>query len=137
MEVAALAAFLAPCLPYLVKAGETVADKAATALGDEAWKLAQRVWGKLRPRVEAKEAAMEAAEDVAAKPDDPRAQAALALQLEKLLAADPDLMTELTALWKQAPPAARTVVASGDRSIAVGGNATGVFVTGDHDDVTR
>ncbi len=136
MEVAALAAFLAPFLPYLVKAGETFADKAATAFGEDAWEFARKLWGKLRPKVEEKEAAKEAAGDVAAAPDDPRAKAALELQLEKLLAGDPELAKELSSLWQQAA-AAKIVSASGDRSIAVGGNASGIFVTGDHDDVTR
>jgi hypothetical protein len=136
VEIAALAAFLAPFLPYLVKAGETFADNAATALGENAWGFAQKLWGKLRPKVEEKEAANEAAEDVAAAPDDNRAKAALELQLEKLLSGDPALAAELKALWDEGV-AAKIVSASGDRSIAVGGNASGIFITGDDAQVTR
>jgi hypothetical protein len=38
---------------------------------------AKRLWAKLRPRVEAKPAVLEAAQDVAQRPDDDRARGAL------------------------------------------------------------
>jgi hypothetical protein len=58
--------------------------------------------GKLRPKVEEKEATKEAVADVAARPDDERARAALELQLEKLLAHDPKMMAEIASIWEEA-----------------------------------
>ena len=91
---------------------------------------AKRLWGKLRPHVEAKPAALDAAADVAQRPDDSRAQAALELQLEKILAEQPGLVAELAPIAQDA--LASGVVAVGERSVAVGGSVTGgVIVTGD------
>ena len=92
--------------------------------------------GETPPEGRGERAAKEAAEDVAAAPDDDRAKAALELQLEKLLSGDPALAAELKALWDEGV-AAKIVSASGDRSIAVGGNASGIFITGDDAQVTR
>ena len=131
---AALAAFLAPFLPYLVAAGRRAADDAAQELGAEAWPYAKALWGRLRPKVEQKPAAQEAVEDVAARPDDEDAHAALRLQLRKLLAEDEQLAADVARLWEQAQAAnvtSVTVTASGERAIAVGRDATGTFVTGD------
>jgi hypothetical protein len=80
--------------------------------------------------VESKPAALEAARDVAERPDDERPRAALELQLEKLLAERPALLDELAPIVKDAVAAG--VVAAGERSVAVGGNISGgVIVTGD------
>ena len=92
---AILTTFLAPFLPYLLKKGEQAADAAIERFGEAAWKRAQALWGKLRPKVEDKEAAREATGDVAAAPDDELARSALQLQLRKLVADDPDLAAEL------------------------------------------
>ena len=131
MEIAALTAFLAPFLPYLLRAGERAAGEAADALGDAAWKHAQALWARLRGKVAEKPAAEEAASDVAAAPDDPRRRAALELQLEKLLTADQTLAADVERLWGEAK-AAGVTIASGDRAVAIGGSASGaVIVTGD------
>lgn len=129
MEGAALVALLAPVLGYLLKAGETAADEAARALGGEAWGYAKRLWAKLRGGVEGRPAALEAAQDVAARPEDERARAALELQLEKVLAADPELAREVVGVLGEARAAG--VVAVGERSVAVSGDVGGTIVTGD------
>lgn len=133
IEVAALTAFLAPFLPTLVKAGEKVVAKAADAASDEAFKYAKALWERLKPGVEAKPAAQEAADEVAARPDDEDALAALRLQLRKLLEADAQLEGDVAAIWRQAEAAnVVQVTASGERSVAVGGDVTGsTIVTGD------
>jgi hypothetical protein len=82
--------------------------------------------------VEAKPAALEAAQDAATHPDDEDTLAALRLQLKKLLAEDEALAQELARLLPRSGPAGQTVIASGDRSVAIGGNASGnVIITGD------
>jgi hypothetical protein len=133
MEIAALTAFLAPFLPYLVRAGERAAGAAADALGDQAGGFAKAIWERLKPGVEERPAAKEAAEDVAANPDDEDAVAALRLQLRKLVEEDEELARDLTKLWQEAQAAnVITVTASGERSVAVGGSVKGsTIVTGD------
>lgn len=133
MEVAALTAFLAPFLPSLIKAGEKAVEKAADAVSDEAFKYAKALWDKLKPGVEAKPAAKEAAEEVATHPDDDDALASLRLQLRKLLEQDQGLAEDLARIWQEAQAAnVVQVTASGERSVAVGGDVTGsTIVTGD------
>jgi hypothetical protein len=129
MEIAALTAFLAPFLPYLLRAGKTFGDEAAQALGEGAWTHAKRLWERLRPSVEGKPAASQAADDDPEPPDDERARGALELQLEKLLGEDADLAAEIDRLWADAKAA--QVVVAGERGVAVAGNLSGTVVTGD------
>jgi hypothetical protein len=133
VEIAALTAFLAPFLPTLVRAGEKAVEKAADAVSDEAFTYARALWEKLKPGVDAKPAAKEAAEEVAARPEDEDALAALRLQLRKLLEEDTQLAGDLAAIWQKAEAAnVVQVTASGERSVAVGGDVTGsTIVTGD------
>src|SRR4051794_12547714 len=88
---ALLMTFLAPFLPFLLGKGEDVADAAIDRLGAAGWERAKALWAKLRPKVEGKEAAREAAHDIAAEPNDELARAAFQLQLRKLLHDDPEL----------------------------------------------
>lgn len=95
MEIATLTAFLTPFLPFLLKLSGKAAEKATEAaagkFGEASWAKAQAVWDKLRPKVEAKESAKEAALDVANAPEDEDFQVALRVQLKKLLAQDESL----------------------------------------------
>ena len=90
-----LTGFLAPLLPYLFRAGEQAAEQAAEeagrAFGQEVWAKAKRLWDAVRPGVEARPAAREAAEDLGHRPDDLEAQTVFKVQLEKLLGQDPSL----------------------------------------------
>jgi hypothetical protein len=131
---AVLTAFLAPLLPYLLRAGQQAAEEAGRRIGGDAWEHAKALWGRLRLSVEARPAAREAVADVEAAPDDVDAQAALRHQLKKLLGEDEALAQDVARLWKEAEAAgvtAVTVSASGERSIAVGRDASGIFITGD------
>jgi hypothetical protein len=129
MEVV-LASILAPCLGVLLSGANAAAQEVGKTLAPELLEHAKRLWAKLRPHVESKPAALEAARDVAERPDDERPRAALELQLEKLLAERPALLDELAPIVKDAVAAG--VVAAGERSVAVGGNVSGgVIVTGD------
>lgn len=136
MDVATLTkevvVFLAPFLPYLLKVGEKAAEEAGKKLGNDAWEKAKALWGKLRPKVEAKPAALEATQDVAEAPDDSDAQAALRLQVKKLLTDDRSLAEEIAGLWDETRVARVTVIASGQRSVATGGDVSGSsIITGD------
>ncbi len=68
--------------------------------------------------------------------EDPDAQAALRLQLKKLLSEEPALAEEVARLWEQVQAAGVTATAGGDRSVAIGGSVTGsTIVTGDRNTV--
>jgi len=131
-----LVAFLAPFLPHLLRLGEKVAEEAGKKLGAAAWELAKALWERLRPKVEARPAAQEAVQDVAASPGDEDARATLRQQLKKLLAEDEALAAELARLWESRPAGATTVTATGERSVAIGGSVSdSTIITGDRNRV--
>jgi len=137
-----LVQLLAPFLPYLLKgaklAGQEAAKKLGEKTGEQGFEQVKALWDRLRPKMEARPAALEAAQDAAAHPDDEDALAALRLQLKKLLAEDDSLVQELARLLPQSGPAGQTVIASGNRSVAIGGNASGsTIITGNHNQVKR
>lgn len=129
---------LIPVLPYLLKAGEKAAEEAGKKLGGNAWEEVKKLWTKLRPKVEAKPAALEAVHEVASAPDDADAQAALRLQLRKLLTEDQNLASEINQWWENAKQAGIDVTAIGNRSVAVAGDVKeSTIITGDRNVVRR
>lgn len=136
VDVVALGALLGPALPFLTRAGEHVASQAAEMLGGHVWEHAQRLWDRLAGAVDARPAAREAVEDVAADPRDGEAVVALVRQLRKILENDPALAGEVEQLLGEARQAG--AVASGTRSVAVGGSVShSAIVTGDNSSVDR
>ena len=131
-----LVTYLAPFLPYLMKAGEKVIEEGGKKFGAAAWDQALAIWNKIRPQVEAKPAAVEAAQDVAEAPGDADAQATFRQQLKKLLRDDPDLTREIEELLKSNRTSTK-VTASGTRSVAIGGNVSGGSITTGDTGVTR
>ncbi len=130
--VPAVTGFLGPLLPYLMaKTGDVAASEAIKAVGKSTWQHARPLWAKLWPKVQANDAAREAAESLAADPHDEDARGQLRVQLKKLLAEDPELAGELARLIDHAREAGVVVTASGPRSVAIGGDAGGTIVTGD------
>lgn len=83
--------FLSPFLPFLLKAAEKGAEEVGKKFGAEALDRATSLWDKLRGKSEVEKAA----QDAAAMPDDPDAQAALRLQLKKLLTEDTAFADEI------------------------------------------
>jgi transketolase len=112
MDPATLTAFLAPFLPALLnlgaKAAAGVATKAGettgTKLTENAFNKANAIWEKLFPKVEAKEDAKIAAEQVAAKPDSTARQAVLQEELESLLEENPDLAAAIAKIMDDDAP---------------------------------
>ena len=136
MDIVALAGAvttaLAPLLPYLLKAGETAADEAGKAIAGQSWEWAKSLWTKLKPKVEAKEAALEAAQDVAESPGNKNAQGALQYQLEKLLTKDQSLAEEVSRWLEEGKAAGINISVSGQRNVAIGGKVIGsTIITGD------
>jgi hypothetical protein len=136
MDIGALASSLTtalvPLLPYLLKAGEKAAEETGKAVAGQSLEWAKSLWTKLKPEVEAKPAALEAAQNVARAPEDEDLQAALRVQLKKLLTEDQSLAEELSRWLDQGKAAGITVTAAGDRSVAIGRDVKGsTIVTGD------
>jgi len=136
MDIGALAnsltTALIPLLPYLLKAGEKAAEETGKAVGSQSLEWAKSLWSKLKPKVEAKPAALEAAEDAAQTPDDEDTQAALRRQFRKLLEEDESLAEEVSRWLEQGKAAGINVSATGERSVAIGGDAKGsTIITGD------
>ncbi|MDJ0708714.1 MAG: hypothetical protein QNJ46_36085 [Leptolyngbyaceae cyanobacterium MO_188.B28] len=106
MDIATLTAFITPFLPFLLKLGEgaveAATESAANKFGEAAWQKSQAVWKALRPKVQAKESAKEAATDVANNPEDEDFQAALRVQLKKLLADDEALADSIAQILEEA-----------------------------------
>ena len=140
MDTGALASSLTtaivPLLPYLLKAGEKAAEETGTKVADQSLEWAKSLWVKLKAKIDAKPAALEAAQDAAQTPDDEDAQVALRVQLKKLLAEDESFAEEVRRWLEQGKAAGITVTASGERSVAIGGDVKGsTIVTGDRNKV--
>lgn len=121
---------LVPLLPYLLKAGEKAAEETGKTVANQSLEWGKSLWSKLKSKVEAKPAALEAAQDVAHAPEDEDLHAALRVQLKKLLTEDQSLAEEASRWLEQGKAAG--ITASGDRSIAIGGNVkSSTIVTGD------
>jgi hypothetical protein len=100
MDIALLVKFLAPFLPFLVSVGNKAVEGASQKLGEDGWNQAKAIWAKLRPHVEAKEAAKEAAADVVANPEDEDSLGSLRKQLKKIFEADTVLAEEIAKIWQ-------------------------------------
>ena len=144
----ALRLFLAPALPFLLKAVAGASAEAGKKMGGAAAEKAQEVWGKLLPAVRTRPAAFEAAQDAAQAEDDTDAQTVWKVQLRKILEGDAalaDVLSEL--LDRQHQMQAQVVgdgaiaqgagaVAAGKGGVAVGGDVRGsvIITSGQRDD---
>jgi hypothetical protein len=144
MDVIALTAFLTPFLPFLIKFGEKSAESVASKVGEDSWNKAKKVWDKLHPKIEAKEDAKVAAEQVAAKPDSKARQAVFQEELETLLKENPDLVEAITKIFQEKP--AKTSETQINQNVKntkgqvmtnmEGGQATGISITTGQGDVS-
>ena len=104
MNIVALTALLSSCLPFLLKLGEAAAESAGSKIGEDVWDKAKRIWDKLYPRLEAKEDAKLAAEQVAAKPESEARRAVLQEELEALFNENPDLAEAIAQIMDEGGP---------------------------------
>jgi hypothetical protein len=119
-----IAVLLAPFLPGLMKAGSKAVETAGGKAGEAAWNKAVNLWSKLRPQVEKEPEVAKALQELAEKGDDPRAQAVLSWQLEKLLAAlPPETLEEIREIVAEPGHETHITIATGG-SIAVGRDAS-------------
>lgn len=104
MDIALLVKILAPCLPFLMNVGNKAVEGASQKIGEDVWNKGKAIWGKLNPQVEAKQTALEAATDLANHPEDEDLQAALRVQLKKILESDTALAAEITKILQTTSP---------------------------------
>ncbi len=88
-------------------------------IGGEAWEKAKALWGKLRPRIEAKPAAQQAVQEAAADPQDAAKQEALVQALAQVLQEETFLQDKVTTIVSDLQVEA----------VRKGGKVTGVWVT--------
>jgi len=129
-----IAAFLMPLLPYLLKIGDKAAEEVGKKIGGEGWERAKALWDKLRRKKNVEQVAQTAA----ALPDNQALREALREEIARALQEDGALQKQVARLWGEAKAASVTVTASGDRSVAIGGDVSGsVIITGDRNRVER
>jgi hypothetical protein len=104
MDIVVLIALLRPCLSFLIQAGGTaVVESAGGQIGTDAWETAKKIWDKLHPKLNAKEDARIAAEQLAAKPDSEARKAVFQEELEALLKENPDLAEAIAQIMQESP----------------------------------
>jgi hypothetical protein len=115
--VVAVKEYIVPYLPFLI-------EGASKGIGKSAGEITvKEIWGKLEPKLNAKNDAKQAAMDIVAKPDSEARKAVFQEELETLLIENPDLVQELTQI---------SVTGAGNQVIGLvsGGTVLG-HVTGD------
>jgi hypothetical protein len=131
MDIAALTSFLAPLLPALLRPGQQALEALSEQVGAGAAEKVRALWARLGPKVAERPGAEAAAAGVVAGEEEwiPT----LMLHLKKLLEADPALQAEVAPLFEAAAAATgKTVIAQGDRSVAVSdGVSNSTIITGD------
>ena len=101
------AALLAPFLPYLIKGGKIAAKAAIEKFGEDAWEGVKKLWGKLKPKVDANPDLQNAMDKAARKSEDERVVKNLEYELEQTFEQDNSFAQEIKA---------------GNYSVVVGGN---------------
>jgi CHAT domain len=140
MNIATLMAAIAPFLPSLLKPHDREIDRSTESAAAQ---TARAIWEKLGSQVAAKAAAQEIAIDFADRPEDKDLQAALRVQLKKILDQDPELSAAIDRILQadaNVPLAGAKIQQNitGDRNQTIGqvsgghvfGNITGNVVIG-------
>jgi hypothetical protein len=104
MDITVLTALLSPCLPFLMKLGGKAAESASSKIGTDTWETAKKIWEKLHPKLETKNDARVAAEQVAAKPESEARKAVFQEELESLLKENPDLAKAIAQIMAESSP---------------------------------
>jgi len=129
--------FLAPFVPYLIKGGIEAAKSAAGKVGElsieKSWEKAQAIWSKFNSHADV----TKAAETVVRLPEDEDARSVLQLQIKLALKTDETLAAALEKLLAE-PGEKRSVIASGENSIAIGGNASkNIIISGNNNELKK
>jgi hypothetical protein len=119
MMEATLVRFLAPFLPYLLSTAQAGAKAASGALGDRAWKSAQRLWGTISPHMGAE--ALAVANAVAHAPDNDVLTGQLAVSVKQTLDRDPGLRSSMTRIFHELEIEDQVLHVQGTRNVIVQG----------------
>lgn len=96
---AAITTALAPFMPFLIEVGVATSKKMVDAInekgGEEAWKLAQKLWNRIKTHFDNDADIRGVTFMVSAKPKDESRQTLLAIALTEKLKEDPKLAQEL------------------------------------------
>jgi len=133
IELASKVTFLIrPLLPSLIEPAREGVGTIADQLDERGSRVIGKIWSRLLPHLKVRPAAWETVEDAATHPGDADAEAALRLQLRKLLADNGELAAEIAGLQEELAGESRLVFAGGERSVAIGGDVFGGnIITGD------
>lgn len=127
---------LAPAIPFFVKAGEAATADIIKDIGVSAWEKSVNLWLKIKPKLNDNPKLKEALQEVIDNNLDNDAQAALRLQLKKILMQDPILFNELSKLV-QDNSLKVNISASGKNSVAAGENIVGsTIITGSNNKIS-
>jgi hypothetical protein len=103
IEVDAITDFISHFFPDLLRFNGKLlfrpSESAEEMFGTIAFRKSQAIWEQLWPRIEAKEAALEAVMDVANNPNSEDFQTVLRVQFRKLLGQDDDLLKSIYQIW--------------------------------------
>ncbi|MFE0424937.1 hypothetical protein [Streptomyces sp. NPDC058953] len=133
MDALTVANDLAPYVTAAVTAyGTAVVTRTTDLAADSTVSLGQRVVQRLWSREDSRAGLEQAIEEVAENPQDEDAQAALRIQVRRILREDAELAAELA----QVVPATRNLTASGDGAVAVEVNH-GIISTGEGATIQR
>jgi len=133
-EIAAVAAAVVPYLTAAAGAyGAAVLSRIHDSAADTTVGFGSRLLRRLLQREDSAPALESAVLDLAEDPADNDRQAALRLQIRKILAADEELAADVSGMINGAEI---TITASGDRAVA-GQHISGVVITGDITETAR
>ncbi len=121
--------YLTPALPSLILAGNEALKEIGKKVGAEAIAAGEKIWAWLKPHAEQRLPLLEAAQEVATHPADTDGQAALRVQVRKLLEEHPGLVPELANVVQQIAVQRNVVDVSGAGAVGIWGNASGVTIT--------
>ncbi len=130
--MSAIANYIIPFVPYLVKAGEALAEEAGKKIAGDSWNGIKGIWDKLRPGVDSKVSLKEVVSDLASNPNDDDLKGAFRSQFKKLLLEDPSIAAEIEKLFhvlSQRQSSGKTFIASGAGAVVVEENS-GLINTG-------
>lgn len=103
MDIVALTALLTPCLPFLLRAAESASTDIGKDIGKDVWATVKKIWDKLKPKIDQKDSARIAAEQVAANPKSEGRQQFFREELEALLQENPDLAAAIAQILQDSP----------------------------------
>lgn len=132
-----LAALLNPFLSRLMEPATSASKEAARIaggkVGEAVWNRAVRAWELIRPQTEKMPEVTQSLQELTEKGDDPRSEAVLSWQLEKVLKdLPPETLAEIRNIVVETNGETHVTIASGERSVAMGKNASNnVIITGD------